>query len=462
MTTSKPRALATVVLAAGEGKRFRSTKAKVLHDLLGRPLVTYVLDAVAPLRATKTIVVIGRDADAVRDALKGTKAIFATQERLLGTADAVRTADDALGRFSGDVLVTAGDTPLLTTDTLKSLLKHHRRTKAAATVLSARIADPTGYGRLIRNDAGDLERIVEHRDATPTERQGNEINVGVWVFDRATLRAALTRIDASNTQGELYLTDIVEILREKGERISAYVTATPEEGEGVNDRAQLAAVAATMRLRIARRHAEAGVTIIDPATTTIEAGVRIGADTVIAPNTTLRGATVLGKGVEIGPNVDAKDSRIDDGARIRFAVLDQARVGRDAQVGPFAYLRPGAVLKANAKVGTYVEVKASTVGEGSKVPHLSYIGDATIGKDVNVGAATVTCNYNGETKVKSRTVIGDGAHIGSDTMLVAPVRLGKGAVTGAGSVVTKDVPAGTVVYGNPARPQRTRKPRPGA
>jgi bifunctional UDP-N-acetylglucosamine pyrophosphorylase / glucosamine-1-phosphate N-acetyltransferase len=456
------RPLAAVILAAGEGKRFRSSKAKVLHSLLGRPLVAHVLDAVAPLRAAKTLVVVGRDAEGVQAALDGRGVGFVTQERLLGTADAVRTADEALGRFAGDVLVTAGDTPLLTTETMRNLVKHHRARKAAATVLSAHLADPTGYGRLVRAADGSLERIVEHRDATPAERAIGEINVGVWVFDRAALRTALTKIDARNAQGELYLTDVVEILRADGRTIAAYATANPEEGEGVNDRAQLAAVAATMRARIARRHAEAGVTILDPATTYIEPGVKIGADTVIAPNTTLRGATAIGAGVEIGPSVDAVDSTVADGARVRFAVLDQAVVGKGAQVGPFAYLRPGAVLKANAKVGTYVEVKGSTIGEGSKVPHLSYIGDATVGRDVNIGAATITCNYDGETRTKAKTVIGDEARIGSDTMLVAPVKLGKRAVTGAGSVVTKDVPAGTVVYGNPARPRRTRKPTAGA
>lgn len=456
------RPLAAVVLAAGEGKRFRSSKAKVLHELLGQPLVAHVLDAVRPLRPTRTVVVVGRDADSVQRVLADRGARFVTQERLLGTADAVRTADGALGRFSGDVLVTAGDTPLLTSETLRALVKHHRAGKAAATVLSAHVADPTGYGRLVRDGEGALERIVEHRDATEQERRIDEINVGVWVFDRAALRSALPQVGSRNSQGELYLTDLVEVLRARGASVAAFATTTPEEAEGVNDRAQLAAVAATLRARIARRHGEAGVTITDPATTYIEPGVRIGADTVIGPNTSLRGATVIGAGAEVGPSVDAVDTKIADGARVRFAVLDQAVVGKGAQVGPFAYLRPGAVLKANAKVGTYVEVKASTIGEGSKVPHLSYIGDATVGRDVNIGAASVTCNYDGETRTKSKTVIGDEVRIGSDTMLVAPVRLGKRAVTGAGSVVTKDVPAGTVVYGNPARPRRSRKPKPGA
>ena len=458
-TAKQPRALAAMVLAAGEGKRFKSRLPKMLHDLMGRPLVAGALDAAFALKPARTVVVIGRGAEEVEAAVKQltTRDVtFAVQRAQLGTADAARVADDALGDFMGEVLIVPGDTPLLTGATLKGLVARHRRTRAAATLLTAVYDDPSGYGRVIRDDAGHVSGIVEQKDASPQQRAITECNGGVYVFDRAALSSALTKVDRRNKQAEYYLTDVIGILFDKGERVEA-VQAPAEETMGVNSRAQLAEAASLLRARINRAHAEAGVTIVDPASTYIEPGVKIGADSVIQPMTFLSGTTVVGVGAEVGPNVKAHDSRIGDGARVLFAVLDRARVGAAASVGPFAYLRPGATLKPRAKVGTYVEVKGSTIGEGSKVPHLSYVGDATIGKDVNVGAGTITVNYDSESKTKSKTVIGDDAKIGSDTMLVAPVRVGKGAVTGAGSVVTRDVPAETVVVGAPARKLRARK-----
>jgi bifunctional UDP-N-acetylglucosamine pyrophosphorylase/glucosamine-1-phosphate N-acetyltransferase len=454
------RALAALVLAAGESKRFRTATPKVLHDLCGRPLLAHVLDAVAAAKPGSTVVVTGRDADRVEAAaltMTKTPPAFARQPKLLGTAEAARVGLEAVDAATRDVLVVQGDTPLLEPKTLRRLVARHRRTKAAATLLTARLDDPAGYGRIVRAAGGQVLRIVEHADAGRTERAIDEVNAGVYVFDAGALRSALTRVERGNKQKELYLTDVIEILREKGERIEAVVASDATETMGVNSRAQLADVAAIMRARTNRKHMDAGVTIVDPAQTSIEPTVRIGQDTVIHPQTYLTGATRIGARCVIGPVARVHDSTIGGEATVRLSELNGATVGERATVGPFAYLRPGAVLKKGAKVGTFVEVKGSVIGEGSKVPHLSYVGDATIGKDVNVGAATVTVNYDGETRTKSRTTIGDGAKIGSDTMLVAPVKVGKGAVTGAGSVVTRDVPANTVVYGNPARPARKRK-----
>ena len=448
------RALAVIVMAAGESKRFKTKTPKVLHDLCGRPLIAHVLSALKPLRLTKAVVVTGRGANQVEATIKDVT--FARQEKQLGTADAARTGDEALGDFQGDVLVLPGDTPLVTTKTLRVLIAYHRNQKAVATILTAKLDDPTGYGRIVRTN-NDVDKIVEQTDATEQQRQIKEVNGGIYVFDRAALRSALTKVERANKQKEFYLTDVIAILKEKGEKVLAKAAPDPIEILGINDRAQLALVAKLLRQRTNATLMRNGVTIVDPDFTYIDPTVKVGPDTVIHPPTFLHGATRIGEGCEIGPGARITDSRIDDGATVIFSVLDNARVGAQAQVGPYAYLRPGARLAKNAKVGTFVEVKASEVGEGSKVPHLSYIGDTVIGRDVNVGAATVTVNYDPETKIKAKTVIHDGAKIGSDTMLIAPVKVGKRAVTGAGSVVTKDVPAETVVVGNPARPLRKRK-----
>ncbi|MGZ6515913.1 MAG: bifunctional UDP-N-acetylglucosamine diphosphorylase/glucosamine-1-phosphate N-acetyltransferase GlmU, partial [Actinomycetota bacterium] len=459
MPKPKTRALAAIVMAAGEGKRFKSSKPKVLHELCGRPLLAHVLDALKPLGLSNTVVVIGRGADAVQQAaetLTKQPLTFAHQQQQLGTGDAARVGDEALGEFDGDLLVLPGDTPLVTTKTLRALVAYHRAQKAAATILSATLDDPTGYGRIVRSGK-DVDRIVEQTDATEAERAIKEVNSCIYVFDRAALRSALTKIDRANKQKEYYLTDAIAILREKGEEVVARVAGHPDEILGANDRAQLASVAALLRRRINAKLMADGVSIVDPEQTYIDPGVRVGRDTVIYPPSFLSGSTVVGAGCEIGPGARIKDSRIENGARVVFSTLDGARVGSDATVGPYAYLRPGARLAKGSKVGTFVEVKGSTIGEGSKVPHLTYVGDAVIGKDVNVGAATVTVNYDPETKIKAKTVIGDGAKIGSDTMLIAPVKVGKRAVTGAGSVVTHDVPPNTVVVGAPARKLRMRK-----
>jgi bifunctional UDP-N-acetylglucosamine pyrophosphorylase/glucosamine-1-phosphate N-acetyltransferase len=459
MPKTPARALAVIVMAAGESKRFKSKTPKVLHDLCGRPLLAPILDVVASLKPQKAVLVVGRNADQVQQAaatLTKTPLIAAKQDKQLGTADAARTGDEALQNFTGDVVIVPGDTPLVTAKTLRSLIAYHRAQKAAATILTSTLLDPTGYGRIVRIK-NDVKKIVEQTDATSTERAIQEVNGGIYVFDRAALRSALTKVERANKQKEFYLTDVISILAEKGEKVVAKTAPDPAEILGINDRAQLAHVSKLLRQRTNGALMAAGVTIVDPDLTYIDPTVRVGPDTVIHPPTFLHGDTRIGEGCEIGPGARITNSRIDDGARVLFSTLDGARVGEQAQVGPYAYLRPGARLAKNAKVGTFVEVKASEIGEGSKVPHLSYIGDTVIGRDVNVGAATVTVNYDPETKIKAKTLIGDGAKIGSDTMLIAPVKVGKRAVTGAGSVVTKDVPAETVVVGNPARPLRKRK-----
>jgi bifunctional UDP-N-acetylglucosamine pyrophosphorylase/glucosamine-1-phosphate N-acetyltransferase len=459
MPKPQARALAAIVLAAGESKRFKTKTPKVLHDLCGRPIIAPILDAVAALKPISAVLVVGRNAELVQQAaakLSKRALIVARQEKQLGTADAARAGDEALADFAGDVLIVPGDTPLVTTKTLRALIAYHRSQKAAATILTATLDVPTGYGRIVRTD-GNVARIVEQTDATEQERKITEVNGGIYVFDRAALRSALTRVDKANKQREFYLTDVISILKEKGEKVLARAAAHPNEILGINDRAQLAHVAKLLRQRTNATLMANGVTIQDPDLTYIDPTVKVGQDTVIHPPTFLHGDTRIGQGCEIGPGARITDSRIDDGARVLFSVLDQARVGQNATVGPYAYLRPGARLAKDAKVGTFVEVKGSEIGEGSKVPHLSYVGDAIIGRDVNIGAATVTVNYDPETKIKAKTVIHDGAKIGSDTMLIAPVKVGKRAVTGAGSVVTKDVPAETVVVGNPAKPLRKRK-----
>jgi bifunctional UDP-N-acetylglucosamine pyrophosphorylase/glucosamine-1-phosphate N-acetyltransferase len=437
--------LSVVVLAAGEGKRFRSATPKVLHEAAGRPLVGHVIRTVEALKPSKIAVVVGRGAENVTAFLDGfarKPMTTALQHAQLGTADATRIGEEALGKGNGDVLVVPGDTPLLSPETLRGLVRHHRKRRAAATVLTALLEKPKGYGRIVRDGTGGVAKIVEETDASPSERRLNEVNSGVWVFDRALLRSALGVIERQNVQREFYLTDIVEVLGKKGEVVEAYTTDDADEIAGVNSRAQLAAASGLLRARIAERHMAAGVTIVDPAQTYIDAGVKIGTDTVILPLTFLTGETIVGNGCEIGPSVRATGSKIGDGARVQFSVLDHAAVGKRALVGPYAYLRPGARLAEGAKAGTFVEIKASTVGKGSKVPHLSYIGDADIGSGVNVGAGTITCNYDG--REKHKTVIEDDAFIGSDTMLVAPVRIGRGAYTGAGSAIAKNVPPGAL------------------
>jgi bifunctional UDP-N-acetylglucosamine pyrophosphorylase/glucosamine-1-phosphate N-acetyltransferase len=457
------RQLAAIILAAGFGKRFRSASTpKVLHEAAGEPLIGHALRAVAGLDGLdRVIVVVGHGKEPVVAAVQARypAATFAEQGLPRGTGDAVAACEEALAGFDGEVLVVSGDSPLITTGTLAELVTTHRRAGAAVTALTAVLDDPTGYGRILREADGSI-RIVEQADTSPAEAEVREVSMCFWCFEPAALFEALAKVTNDNAQGEYYLPDVVPIVAGAGGRIATVMATDPTEVLGVNDRKQLAEASRHLRARKLDELMAAGVTIEDPAVTYIDVDVAIGPDTVVRPLTFLEGSTTIGAGCLIGPSVRLVDTEVEDGAEVSFAVVKSARIGPEAQVGPFSSLRPATQLRARSKAGSFVEMKGSTVGEGSKVPHLSYIGDAEIGAGVNVGAGSITCNYDGEAGVKSKTVIGDGVLIGSDTMLVAPVTVGSGAITGAGTVVTKDVEAETVVVGAPARPIRKRRPRP--
>ena len=442
-----------IVLAAGEGTRMKSDLAKVLHPVLGTPLLGHVLREVGGLGAAQTVVVVGHQRERVSDYLAADfpEVRTAVQEVQAGTGHAVRcalteVAADGIGDgAAGTVLVTAGDTPLLTTATLAELVAEHERTSASATVLSAIVPDAGGYGRIVRAADGSVIGIVEHKDASAEQLTITEINSGVYIFDRVALTAALTRLTTDNSQGEEYLTDVLGILREAGQRISAAVASDADDVHGINDRVQLAAAARVLSTRVNERLMRSGVTIVDPATTWISPEATVGRDAVIDRNCAIMPGCEVGARAVIGPDTTLIDTVVGDGASVLRSHCTGAAIAADATVGPFSYLRPGADLRAGAKAGAFVEIKKSVVGEGSKVPHLSYVGDAEIGPGSNIGAATVFVNYDGVHK--HRTVIGRDVRIGSDTMLVAPVTVGDGAYTAAGSVITDDVPAGALGLG---------------
>ena len=442
MNTQRPAAV--VVLAAGEGTRMKSSTAKVLHEVLGRSLLEHVLTAVAPLDAESTVVVVGHDRDAVSAHLLAVApaAHQVVQDEQNGTGHAVRLALEAVPDAAGSVVVVCADTPLLQSDDLAELVSHHERHGCAATVLTARLDDPTGYGRIMRNAEGHVTAIVEHRDADDAARAVTEVNSGIYVFDASTLRAALVRLTTDNSQGEEYLTDVIGLLVQDDRAVDAVVVEDSDDVMGVNDRVQLAAAGAVLQRRINEAWMRAGVTIVDPATTRIGAHVTIEADVVIQPWTILEGQTSIERGAVVGPGAHLVSCEVASGASVRFTTADSAVIGPDASVGPYSYLRPGTRLGRGARAGAFVETKNASVGEGSKVPHLSYVGDAEIGTGSNIGAATVFVNYDGVEK--HRTVIGDHVRIGSDTMLVAPVTIGDGAYTAAGSVITDDVPPGAM------------------
>lgn len=441
MASSKP--LTALVLAAGEGTRMKSRRAKVLHAVAGRPMIHHVLEAARAAGARRRIVVVGVQSEAVRAELAGLGGVVTVVQReRRGTADAVRAADRRLREVDGDVLVLCGDVPLLGAATLRALIGRHRRTRAALTVLTARLADPRGYGRILRGE-GEITEIVEEKDATPAQRKVDEINSGTYVFRADRLRRAVRRIRPENAQKEYYLTDAVRLLLAEGEKVSTYQADDPGEILGINDRSQLALVSRLFNQRVLRGLMKEGVTLLDPLTTWIDSRARVGPDTVIYPGVTIEGASVVGSGCRIHSGVRLSETRVEDGATILdHCVLLSSRVGPEAQVGPFAHLRPGSVLGARSKVGNFVETKKAVLGEGTKASHLTYLGDATIGAGVNVGAGTITCNYDGEKKHPTR--LGDGVFIGSGTQLVAPVTVGKGAYVGAGAAITEDVPAGAL------------------
>ncbi|MFZ0324056.1 MAG: bifunctional UDP-N-acetylglucosamine diphosphorylase/glucosamine-1-phosphate N-acetyltransferase GlmU [Actinomycetes bacterium] len=445
MSVSRP---AVVVLAAGEGTRMRSRTPKVLHPLLGRPLLGHVLAAAAPLSASSTTVVVGHGRAAVARWLAENEPQIdvVVQHDQHGTGHAVRIALEHLMAAAAaqppTVVVLCGDTPLLTAESLQQLVEAHRARGAAATVLTATVADPTGYGRVVRDGEGAVLAIVEQPDADETTRRIDEINSGLYAFERDPLVAALSRLGRDNSQGEEYLTDVVALLRDDGLPVAAHRIHDANEVMGVNDRAQLAVARALLRDRVNAHWMAEGAGLVDPSSTWIDVGVTLAADCVVQPNTMLRGTTTVGADAEVGPGSVIVDSRIGEGATVTFTTATNATIGDRATVGPYTYLRPGTVLGPDTRAGAFVEMKNSTLDTGAKVPHLSYVGDAEIGEGTNIGAATIFVNYDGV--AKHRTVVGRHARIGSDSMLVAPVTIGDGAYTAAGSVITDDVPAGAM------------------
>ena len=424
----------------------KSNRAKVLHTLCGVPMVNYVIKAIRLLAPERLLVVVGHQAELVEAALPD-DAEPVLQEEQLGTGDAVRVALGALeGEEEGVLLVVNGDGPLISERTLAGLVERHRSAGVGATVLVAELDDPSGLGRVVE-EAG-VVRIVEERDTSEGEREIKLVNLGLYAFELSEIRDAIGRVAAENEQGELYLTDVLEIIGRRSRAVT-YRLKNPEEANLVNDRSQLARAEEILRRRILDAHMRDGVTVRDPVSTHIEASVKIGRDTVILPGTFLRGGTKIGSDCVIGPSTDLLDTVVGDGARVEHSVGRGARVGEGASVGPYAFLRPGTVLGPEAKVGAYCEIKNTRVGRGSKVPHLSYVGDAEIGEDANLGAGTITANYDGSNK--NRTKIGDKAFTGINTNLIAPVTIGDGAYLGAGSVVNKDIPPGKLAVGMPAR-----------
>ncbi|MEU0085055.1 bifunctional UDP-N-acetylglucosamine diphosphorylase/glucosamine-1-phosphate N-acetyltransferase GlmU [Streptomyces sp. NPDC006274] len=443
---SATRPAAVVVLAAGEGTRMKSKTPKVLHEIAGRSLVGHVVSAARELDPEQLVVVVGHAREQVEGHLgeryAGTRTAFQAEQN--GTGHAVRMGLEELGgRPEGTVVVVCGDTPLLSGATLSELARTHAGDGNAVTVLTAEVPDSTGYGRIVRDEAtGAVTAIVEHKDATAAQRAIREINSGVFAFDGALLADALTQVRTDNSQGEEYLTDVLGILREAGHRVGAAVAGDHREILGINNRVQLAEARRLMNERLLDQAMMAGVTVVDPASVVVDVTVTFEPDSVVHPGTQLLGATHLAEGAEVGPNTRLTDTVVRAGARVDNTVAEGATVGEGASVGPFAYLRPGTRLGAKAKAGTFVEMKNSSIGEGTKVPHLSYVGDATIGQYTNIGAASVFVNYDGESK--HHTTVGSHCKTGSDNMFVAPVTVGDGAYTAAGSVITKDVPAGSL------------------
>lgn len=437
MERGQANSMAAIILAAGQGTRMRSEIPKVLHKVAGRYLVQHVIDQCLGAGLNKIILVIGHQGEQVQEAL-GQDFLYAWQREQLGTGHAVLQAEEFLNDVE-DVLVVCGDTPLLTKDTLGNLIKQHRETKAACTILTTNLADPTGYGRIIRNEQGEVVKIVEQKDASEAELAVREINSGTYCFKTSILKEMLHRLKPDNKQGEYYLTDVIGLCRESKLPVGAYLAADSEEVMGINSRIQLAEAEKVFRKRINTYWLENGVTIVDPDNTYIEPDVQIGTDTIIYPYTFLQGKTIIGKGCQIGPACTIKDAILADHNVVTNSIILESEIGNKCTIGPFSYLRPGCKLGDQVKVGDFVELKKTTVKDGSKIPHLSYVGDAQVGSKVNIGAGTITCNYDGEKKWT--TIIADGAFIGSNSNLVAPVSIHEGAYIAAGSTITSDVPA---------------------
>jgi bifunctional UDP-N-acetylglucosamine pyrophosphorylase/glucosamine-1-phosphate N-acetyltransferase len=450
--------LAVVILAAGKGKRMRSGLVKVLHPLLGRQMLGFPLEcALDGLHSGKTVVVIGHQAEQIRTAFPDPKITFVEQKEQLGTGHAVAMAEPMLKDFQGTILILSGDTPLITAQTLLEMVKHHRHEKATLTILTAFREVPTGYGRVIRGKgaAGKVQRVVEEKDATQQQQKIKEVNTGIYCVEAPFLFQALAALRADNAQKEYYLPDIIEAALRKKKKVATITAPDAVEVMGINTRAELAQAEDIVADRVRRHWMAEGVTIHDPGSVYIEPSVRIGRDTVIRPNCYLRGETVIGEGCRIGPQVEIVDSQVGNRVQIRFCtMITESRIADEAIVGPFSHLRPNCQLEKGAKIGNFVEVKKSRIGPGTKANHLAYIGDSEVGAGVNIGAGTITCNYDGYQK--HRTIIEDGVFVGSNTALVAPVKIGKGASVGAGTTVTKDVPPYALAVGR-ARQKSIKK-----
>ncbi|MGE7920999.1 bifunctional UDP-N-acetylglucosamine diphosphorylase/glucosamine-1-phosphate N-acetyltransferase GlmU [Viridibacillus sp. NPDC093762] len=427
-----------VILAAGQGTRMKSKLYKVLHPVCGKPMVEHVVDHIQTLDVERIVTIVGYGAEKVKEQL-GEKSEYVLQAEQLGTAHAVQQVEPILGELEGTTIVICGDTPLIRPETMKALFEHHESNHAKATILTAIAEDPTGYGRILRSAGQQVAQIVEQKDATPEQRQVKEINTGTYCFDNKALFAALKLVKNDNVQGEYYLPDVIEILQKQGEVVAAYVTENFAETLGVNDRFALSQAEETMRARINEQHMRNGVTIINPNNTYISVDAQIGSDTVIQPGVIIEGASSIGEDCIIGPNSHIQNSRIGNRTTVHSSVVRESIIGEDTAVGPFAHIRPDSDLGNHVKIGNFVEVKKTKIDNGSKVSHLSYLGDAEVGTEVNIGCGTITVNYDGKNKFK--TVIEDNAFVGCNSNLIAPVTVGKSAYVAAGSTITKDIPA---------------------
>ena len=435
--------LAVIILAAGKGVRMNSEFPKVLHPILKKPMLHYVLDTARAMEPERIVLVLGHDSELVEESVSDYPLETVIQEPQLGTGHAVSCCEDVFRGFSGDILILSGDVPATGVSALREFADSHAKNGADVSFVSTLVEDPSGYGRVLRNAKGEVLRIVEDKDATADEKKEKEINAGIYCVNSSFLWESLGGLDRENSQGEYYLPGIVNLCVSRKRSLLAFTLANPKEVSGVNSREQLGETEKTIKLAINRQHMENGVTIVDTETTYISDSVSIGKDTTVYPNTYIYGETRIGDGCRVGPSVYIEDSRIGDNVEIKFSsYLAGCEVENGVVMGPFCHLRPEARIKSGAKIGNFVEIKKSNIGVGSKVPHLSYVGDADIGDGVNIGAGTITCNYDGVNK--HRTVVEDGAFIGSDTMLVAPIKVGKGATTAAGSTVTKDVSPGAL------------------
>jgi bifunctional UDP-N-acetylglucosamine pyrophosphorylase/glucosamine-1-phosphate N-acetyltransferase len=457
-TSSKP--LNVLVMAAGLGTRMKSQRAKVLHELGGSPLIAHVVRTAQALDPKTILVVVGHQAEEVEQATLaevGGLASFAVQAQQRGTGDAVESGRSQLEHSDSLVLVLSGDVPMIKLETLRHFIEHHQASGADCSILSVRLENPTGYGRIIRDQNGAFQKIVEQRDANDEQRQVKEINSGIYCFDSTELYRALRQVEPANDQGEYYLTDVAEIILRNGGAVSVFLHGDSREVEGINTRAQLAEFENLMRRAAIRKlMIDSGVTFIDPSHAYISAEAEIGRDSIIYPNVTIEGKTIIGEGCVIRSGARITNSRLGDAVTIKdHSIIVDSEIESNCAVGPFAHLRMNAVLEEKATVGNFVEVKKSRLKRGTKAMHLTYLGDATIGERTNIGAGTVTCNYDG--KHKHETIIEDDVKVGSDTMLVAPVRVGARSMTGAGSVVTKDVPPDSLVAGVPAKVKKTLK-----